>query len=109
MKISKTNEYEKIIREAVYQIVKTIPYVESISNSMSQQRHSDKNNDKSILIDFLPNNKISIEVHVVLFYAENLTVPEIVYSIQEKIQNHLTTLINFEIRNIDVSVTGVLI
>lgn len=109
MKISKTSDYEKIIRESILQVVKTIPYVESISNTMLQDRHIEKKNDKSILIDFLPKNRISILIHVVLYHTNNLTIPEIVYEIQEKVQSSLNNLIKFEIRNIDVSVTGVLI
>lgn len=108
MRISQANEYEKIIRESIYQTLKSIPYVESISIDMSQNRSFEKNNNKSIIVEFLPKNKLSIEIHVILFYTENLTIPEIVYEIQEKVQKNIVTSTNFIVRNIDVSVTGVL-
>ena len=86
---------------------KETPGVASIASSLKQKIRdlSTSNSLDGVRITYDKRGRLSIDVYVLLYY--NYNVSEVAYKIQKNIKNSVSTMIDYEIENVNVHVVDV--
>ena len=96
--------FSDVISSLVFNATSDVEGLEIINTSPESKKATKK---KSVIVNFLPNDKVSIDVSVAIKYG--YVVPDVVSLAQEKIIQAVEAATKYKVQSVNVSVVSVIV
>lgn len=96
--------FSDVISSLVFNATSDVEGLEIINTSPESKKSTKK---KSVIVNFLPNDKVSIDVSVAIKYG--YVVPDVVSLAQEKIIQAVEAATKYKVQSVNVSVVSVIV